>query len=128
MILINHLNQTSWVVLSFQLSDVRYGRSNQSDYRYNIDHLDIEINQEIELREFRSDLSSDGSYFDSRGDYMRVDLSEGKSEFSKLVAPQEFGLMGYEKDQYSKMNKHIWIADSGIGAHDQLNSWTCEYN
>ena len=91
-------------------------RNNPRDYRHDIDEFDIELNQEIDIREDRRAFASDGSYYDPRtGEYIRLDLSESKSsEWSEFINPQDFGFIGQD---YSPMNANIWIADSGASTH-----------
>ena len=94
-----------------------------NDYRVDNEELEIALYDEIHVREYRRDLSSDSSYFNSRGDYVKVKLNrDDMTTTDHQGSYQDFGLAGassmstYPK-RLTELDDTVWIADTGASVH-----------
>ena len=93
-------------------------------YRWDLDDLDVEIEQELQAREYRRDLSSINLTWDDRGEPVFTDLRTGRVIANNATETEEAGLIVSDSDMSfnnvesrSNVDKNLWIADSGASSH-----------
>ena len=92
--------------------------------RWDVDDLDVEIEQELQAREYRRDLRSIDLTWDERGEPIFINLRTGRVMINEATESEEVVLVMSDSEMsfnnvesQSDLNQSLWIADSGASSH-----------